>query len=82
MMKILAVLEGRTDDCLPALMDYALSQIASGAEIILVSSRPVDLNDAVRFHAVFSDPHRSKLASHIRAIDTSKENLQEFFTIE
>jgi uncharacterized protein (DUF58 family) len=82
MMKILAVLEGRADDCLPALMDHALRQIASGVEIILVSTRPVDMNDAVRFHAVYSDPHRSKLASRVRAVDTSKENLRELFTIE
>ena len=82
MMKILAILEGRPDDCLPPLMDHALNQVASGAEIILVSTRPVDLNDAAHFQVLFSDPQRRRLASHIRSIDTSSDGLKRFFDIE
>ncbi len=82
MMKILAVLESRSDDCLPALMDHALNRIASGTEIILVSTRPVDLNDPAYLQPLFSDPHRRHLASHIRAIDASSDQLKHFFDVE
>ena len=82
MMKILAVLESRADNCLPALMDYALNQVAAGTEIILVSTRPVDLNDAAHFQALFSDPHRRHLANHIRSIDTSSEELKRYFDVD
>ncbi|MCC6124645.1 MAG: DUF58 domain-containing protein [Pirellulales bacterium] len=82
MMKILAVLESRADDCLPALIEHALGRIASGTEIILVSTRPVDLNDAARFASLYSDPHRRRTASRIRAIDASSAELKYFFDVE
>jgi uncharacterized protein (DUF58 family) len=82
MMKILAMLESRADDCLPPLLDHALNQAASGAEIILVTTRPVDLNDAAKFQSLFSDPHRRSVASRIRSIDTSNAELRNFFDVE
>jgi hypothetical protein len=82
MMKVLAVLESRSDDCLPALLDYALNQIEAGTEIILVSTRPVDLNDSVHFQALSSDAHRRRLASQISSIDTSSDNLKQYFEVE
>jgi uncharacterized protein (DUF58 family) len=82
MMKILAVLESHSEDCLPTLMDQALNQIASGTEIILVSTRPVDLNDAIQFQSLFADPHRRNLLTHIRTIDTSSQQLKHFFDVE
>jgi uncharacterized protein (DUF58 family) len=82
MMKILAVLESHANDRLPEMLDHALNQIASGAEIILISTRPVDLNDAGRFQAVFADPHRRGIAARIRSIDTSSAELKNIFDVE
>jgi uncharacterized protein (DUF58 family) len=82
MMKVLAVIEGRSDDILPAMMDYALNQIASGTEIILVSTRSVDLNDAAHFDSIFSNPTHRHLANDIRTINTSSEELKLFFDAE
>jgi hypothetical protein len=75
------VLESRSDDCLPALLDHAMNQVAAGTEIILVSTRPVDLNDSAQFQSLFSEPHRRQMASHIRAIDTSSKELKRFFEV-
>jgi uncharacterized protein (DUF58 family) len=82
MMKILAVLESRSDDNLPALVDHVLNQIASGTEIILVSTRPVDLNDSAHFQSLFSDPNHRQMASHIRSIDASSNTLKQYFDVD
>ena len=56
LMERLATVEARADDALPALLADALPRIAAGAEIVVVSTRPVDLADTTRFAAVWSDP--------------------------
>jgi uncharacterized protein (DUF58 family) len=82
MMRILAVLESRTEDSLPTILAHALGQIAAGTEIIVVATRPVDLSNSEQFESLFSDPHHRHLASHIRTIDTSSEGLKHFFEVE
>jgi uncharacterized protein (DUF58 family) len=82
MMRILAVLESRSDDCLPALLEHAFGRVAAGTEIILISTRAVDLGDAVRFEKFFADPHHRHLTSQIRVIDASDESLKHYFEVE
>ena len=55
---------------------------ASGTEIVLISTRPVDLSDGKRFAAVWSNPVLHAAARHIRCIDASSDELEEFFIAE
>ena len=61
---------------------HALPRIAAGTEIVLVSTRPVDLADAGRFAAIWSNPVLRDRAQRIRCVDTSSEQLAEFFQAE
>ncbi len=82
LMEQLATVEAGTGDTLPTLLANALPRIAAGAEIVLVSTRPVNLADAGRFAAVWSNPVLRERAQRIRCIDTSSEQLAEFFQAE
>jgi len=82
MMKTLAVLAAESEDRLPVLIEHVLSDIASGTEIVLVSTRPVDLSDGKRFAAVWSNPALHAAARRVRCIDVSSDELEEFFIAE
>lgn len=84
MMKTLAVAEARSEDFLPPLIEHVLGDIdvASGREIILISTRPADLSDGERFAAIRSDAALHTAARHIRCIDTSNDELEEYFIAE
>ena len=79
LMEQLATVAARADDTLPALLAHALPRIAAGAEIVLISTRPTDLADGVRFAALESDPAFRDRLRRIRCINTSGEQLAEFF---
>ena len=78
-MQRLAVAEARSEDRLPELLEQALGEIEPGTEIVLIATRPVDLTDAGRFAAVWADPGRKALARRIRCVDTSSDELGEYF---
>jgi uncharacterized protein (DUF58 family) len=78
-MERLAVAEAESEDRLAELIERALSQIEPGTGIILVSTRPVDLTDTERFAALWADPSRSAMARRIRCVDTSSDQLGDYF---
>jgi uncharacterized protein (DUF58 family) len=82
LMEQLALLEPRSDNALPALLTAALREIEAGTEVVLVSTRPVDLSDATQFVDVLSDPVMRDRARRILRVDTSSEHLAEFFSAE
>jgi len=81
-MQRLALAEAQSADRLPELIELALGEIESGTEIVLVSSRPVDLTDSARFESFCADPSRRTLTRRIRCIDTSGDELGEYFRAE
>jgi uncharacterized protein (DUF58 family) len=81
-MERLATAAAGNDDFLPKLLNFALDRIESGAEIVLVSTRPVDLTDRDRFGPLWDDPSRAGIAGQIRLVDTSKSELSELFQVE
>ena len=81
-MERLAVATAASEDHLPKLLETALGGIEGGAEVVLVSTRPVDLTDRSRFGPLWDDPIRSGMAGRIRVVDTSKSELTELFQIE
>ncbi len=82
LMEQLATVEAASGERLPALLASVLPRIAAGAEIVLVGTRPTNLADAARFAAVWSNPVLRDCAQRIRCIDTSSEQLAEFFQAE
>jgi uncharacterized protein (DUF58 family) len=82
LMKTLAVIEPQADDRLPELVEHVLSNTALGTEIVLISTRPVDLSDEKRFAAVWSNPALHAAAGHVRCVDASSDELKEFFIVE
>ncbi len=82
LMERLATVEARSDDALPALLAHALPRIAADTEIVLVSTRPVDLADTARFAALWSDPVLRDRARRILCVDTSSEQLATYFLAE
>jgi len=82
MMERLAVTQAQSDDHLGDLLEDALGRIEPGTEIVLVSTRRVDLSQADRFPALWSDPARRTLLRRIRCIDTSSRLLARYFQPE
>ncbi len=82
LMEQLAVVRASAADALPVLLVHALRGIAAGTEVVLVSTRAVDLADAARFAAVRSNPLLRDRARYIRCIDASSEQLAKFFHAE
>ncbi len=81
-MERLAMAAAAGEDHLPKLLQMALDRIESGAEIVLVATRPVDLTDRGRFGPLWDDPIRTGIAGRIRLVDTSKSELSELFRVE
>ncbi len=82
MMERLAVVEAESTDRLADLLANALGQIDPGTEIVLVSTRPVDLSDRARFAALWADPARRSLLRRIRCVDVSSKDLARYFRAE
>ena len=82
MMKTLAVAEPLVGDRLAELIERVLSEVAPGTEIVVVSTRPVDLTDSKRFAAVWANPAFHAAARRMRSIDASSTELEEFFIAE
>jgi uncharacterized protein (DUF58 family) len=82
LMEQLALIEARTDNSLSALLVATLRQIGTGTEVVLVTTRPVDLTDATQFVDVLSDPVMRDRARRILCVDASSERLAEYFSAE
>ena len=82
LMEQLATVEAHADNTLLPLLASALRQIDVGAEIVLVSTQPIDLADAEEFASLWSEPAMCDRIRHIRCIDTSSEQLSEYFQAE
>ena len=81
-MERLSLATASNQDHLPGLLQTALDRIESGAEIVLVCTRPVDLAERGRFKALWDDPIRAGVVGRIRLVDTSRNDLSELFQVE
>lgn len=79
LMEQLAVAEAGSEDRLAELLQRAGGEIEPGTEVVLVSTRPVDLSDTSRFASLWADPARRALARRIRCIDASADELARYF---
>jgi len=81
-MEMLAVAEPDFEDRLPELLNRAFSEVKNGAKTVLVSTRPIELNDTERFAAVWDDPRKRSAVTKAIAIDAGSDELSRFFFME
>ena len=82
LMEQLALVEAKTDTSLPALLVATLRQVAVGTEVVLVSTRCVDLTNATEFVEILADAVMRDRARRILCVNTSSDRLAEFFSAE
>lgn len=78
LLEALALAEGGAEDALPQVLAQGIAQMPSRAELVLISTRRVDLY-AVTFAAVWNDPRWPFVAQRLLVIDTSRETLFDYF---
>jgi uncharacterized protein (DUF58 family) len=81
-MQRLAVIEARNDDGLSGLLEEMLRNLQPDAEVLIVSTRPVCLDDAERFGRFWTNQAWRALLRRTRVIDTSSDELTEYFQVE
>jgi hypothetical protein len=82
LMERLALVDAQSQDRVPELLQRAIGQVESGTEIVLVSTRPIDLSQADYAARLPGDVAR-RLAGHgVRLIDTSSPELAHYFQPE
>ena len=79
LMERLALVAAQPDDRLPDMLQLAIGQIEPGTEIVLVSTRPVDLSRPEYAGKLPNDIARRAFGRGLRTIDTSSENLARYF---
>lgn len=77
----LALAEPDPADELPRILLKTLSRIDPNADLILVSSRPLNLSSS-RFREIQNDPRFRPLQQRLRIVDTSDPRLDEIFSFD
>jgi hypothetical protein len=78
-MEELAVAEASACDRLPDLLQRAFAGAEPGTEVVLVTTRTIDVVDRQRFPSLAADPQRRSLAQRVRVINTSDASLSDYF---
>jgi uncharacterized protein (DUF58 family) len=81
-MEQLAVADASEEDRLPALLDRVLPTVEPGTEMLLISTRKVDLEDRGQLPSLWSTPARRKIARAISPINVADESLSQYFSLE
>jgi uncharacterized protein (DUF58 family) len=81
-MEQLAVAEAANEDRLPELLGHALGRIAPGSDVVLITTRSVDLSDAKRFGSLWRDPVQAAILRQVQPIATSESELARYFQME
>ena len=81
-MRRLALSEAASRENLSAAVSDLLDRVRRGAQVVVVSTRPVYLNDPLQFDDVWKDPRRRAWLPKVQTIDTSAPALGELFLIE
>ncbi len=81
-MERLALVDAQSHDRLPELLQLAAGQVEQGTEIVLVSTRPIDLSKAEYAGKLPHDVARRISGRGLRIVDTSSPSLAQFFQAE
>lgn len=82
LLERLAVVEAQPDVPLSVLLDHTVRRIAKGAEVIVVSTRPVDLAGLLPPAGTSADSVLRDGVRRLRCIDASSERFSEFFQVD
>jgi uncharacterized protein (DUF58 family) len=78
-MEQLAVAEASGDDRLLDLLQRAMGDMEPGTEVVLVTTRAIDVGDAERFPSLAADSYWRSLAPRIRVVNTADASLNDYF---
>jgi len=78
-MEHLAIVEPSSIDRLPQLLERSLRTVDPNAEIVIVSTRPVEISDRHRFAQLHNDPTLRLGARRIRVADTSDHAIETVY---
>jgi uncharacterized protein (DUF58 family) len=81
-MQRLALARPTDEDRLPSLLSDALERIGPDVQVVLVSTRDVDLGDAARFSRLSGTPAWRTLRGRVRSINVASKELEEYFQVE
>lgn len=79
-MEALALAEADSAERLPELLEAATARLDSAADVILISTRPLDADHARSLSALHGGPGHPSVR-HLRCFDTSSPQLDTFFEI-
>jgi uncharacterized protein (DUF58 family) len=82
LMEQLALIEGHNHSRLADLFEAALAGTEAAAELVLVSTRPVDPTDPQWLDGLVLDPARRAVVRRTRLIDASSPELEHYFQME
>lgn len=80
-LRRLATTNRESKDNLPKVILEALPQIDPGADIIIISPKPINLANSQRFNTVRNDPRFRNAAQRIKSIDTSNPDFDQYFSL-
>ena len=78
-MERLALIEADASDRLPELLQLAAARIEPGTEIVVISTRPLDFANPAYAGRVPGEIVRRANGRGMRIVDTSSENLANYF---
>lgn len=81
-MQHLAVVEATSEDGLPGLLADALRRIEPDSEVVLVTTRAVDLRDAASRAGLQASAAWRSLAGRVRLVNAGDDRLAEYFQPE
>jgi len=82
LMEQLAVVEAQGDDRIAELVEMAVDHVEPGTEMVLVTTRHVDLSDPVRLRRLGADAANAGAMRRLRMVDASSKELGRFFQME
>ncbi|MDR1486003.1 MAG: DUF58 domain-containing protein [Planctomycetaceae bacterium] len=80
-LRRLATTKREPKDNLPRVIIDAITQIDPGAEIILVSPKPLNLTGSKRFNSIKNDPRFRTAIQRIKLVDTSNTEFDQYFSL-
>ncbi|MDR0390274.1 MAG: DUF58 domain-containing protein [Planctomycetaceae bacterium] len=81
-LRRLATTKCESKDNLPRVIIEALAQIDPGADIILISPKPLSLINSPRFNSIRNDPRFRTAIQRIKLVDTSNKEFDQYFSLQ
>lgn len=81
-MELLAMAEAHWTDRLPDLLDRMLSESRPNNRLVVVSTRPTNLDDTDRFQLVWDDLNKRGVLSRITCLDASSDEFGKYFQMQ